>query len=106
MTETLLLDPHGVELAGNVLIEASAGTGKTYTITTLVARLVAEGYPLESILVVTFTEAAAAELKLRIRDRLARCLDPETDDELSGYFSARPDSGPGHKKAASGPDLL
>lgn len=93
MSETRLLDPHAVDLAGNVLIEASAGTGKTYTITTLVARLVADGYPLESILVVTFTEAAAAELKLRIRDRLASCLDRQSDDTLNGYFSAQPDPG-------------
>ncbi len=68
------LDPLGLELAQTVLIEASAGTGKTYTITTLVSRLIAQGYPLESILVVTFTDAAAAELKVRIRKRLAQCL--------------------------------
>jgi len=68
------LDPFNLDLEKITLIEASAGTGKTYTITTLVARLVAQGFPIESILVVTFTEAAAAELKLRIRDRLSRCL--------------------------------
>jgi len=84
-----LLDPYALDLDGTVLIEASAGTGKTYTITTLVARLVAEGYPIESILVVTFTEAAAAELKLRIRDRLAACLDQGSGDHsLKAYFDA------------------
>ncbi len=88
-----LLDPFALDLEGTVLIEASAGTGKTYTITTLVARLVAEGYPIESILVVTFTEAAAAELKLRIRDRLAACLDPHrSDDSLKAFFEDRPDA--------------
>jgi exodeoxyribonuclease V beta subunit len=70
----LTLDPFNLDLEKITLIEASAGTGKTYTITTLVARLIAIGYALESILVVTFTEAAAAELKLRIRQRLSRCL--------------------------------
>ncbi len=64
------LNPFDMDLKKSTLIEASAGTGKTHTITTLYCRLVADGYPVESILVVTFTEAAAAELKLRIRERL------------------------------------
>ena len=70
----LPLDPFTLDLEKISLIEASAGTGKTYTITTLFVRLVAMGYQVESILVVTFTEAAAAELKLRIRKRLVHCL--------------------------------
>ncbi|MBL6996246.1 exodeoxyribonuclease V subunit beta [Desulfobacula sp.] len=68
------LDPFIIDLEKTTLIEASAGTGKTYTITTLYCRLAAMGYPVESILVVTFTEAAAAELKLRIRSRLFNTL--------------------------------
>ena len=56
---------------GITLIEASAGTGKTYTITSLVLRLVVEeNIDIERILVVTFTEAATAELQSRIRARL------------------------------------
>ena len=57
-----------IELSGLGLIEASAGTGKTYTIQNLFLRLVAgwenhpDGLPVESILVVTFTDAATAEL--------------------------------------------
>ena len=74
MMTTAVLDPLGLDLEQTVLIEASAGTGKTYTITTLVTRLVAQGYPVDAILVVTFTEAAAAELKMRIRKRLSQCL--------------------------------
>lgn len=89
----IILDPYGLDLSGTVLIEASAGTGKTYTITTLVARLVAEGHNIESILVVTFTEAAAAELRLRIRDRLAACLDPAGgEDDLRAFFDGQPDA--------------
>ena len=68
------LDPFDIDLEKITLIEASAGTGKTYTITTLFCRLVAVGYSVESILVVTFTEAAAAELKLRVRKRLFETL--------------------------------
>lgn len=54
-----------------LLVEASAGTGKTYTITALYARLVVElGLPVERILAVTYTEAATRELRGRIRARL------------------------------------
>ncbi len=58
-------------LSGTCLIEAGAGTGKTYTITTIVVRLILEeALPAEQILVVTFTTAATAELRDRIRRRL------------------------------------
>ena len=42
------------------VLEASAGTGKTYTIEGLVVRYVAGGVPLRKVLVVTFTRAATA----------------------------------------------
>ncbi len=57
--------PKGVQV-----LEASAGTGKTYTIAGLVARYVAEGYGLAELLVVTFTRAATSELRERVRARL------------------------------------
>ncbi|MDQ6820569.1 MAG: UvrD-helicase domain-containing protein [Actinomycetota bacterium] len=57
--------PHGV-----TVLEASAGTGKTYAIAALAARYVAEGIPLERILLVTFTRMATGELRERVRDRL------------------------------------
>ncbi len=56
----------------HALIEASAGTGKTYQTEGLVVRLVAEeDLAIERILVITFTRAATAELRGRVRDRLA-----------------------------------
>lgn len=65
------LDVYRVPLAGLNLIEASAGTGKTWTIAGLYIRLVAEtGVPVERILVVTYTKAATEELRDRIRRRL------------------------------------
>lgn len=65
------LDPNTIPLAGTHLIEASAGTGKTYTITTLVLRLLLEkGLEIEDLLIVTFTRAATAELRDRIWARL------------------------------------
>ena len=62
-------------LNGAQLIEASAGTGKTWTIAGLYLRLVLERRLLpEQILVVTFTKAATAELRERLRTRLAHML--------------------------------
>lgn len=55
---------------GITVIEASAGTGKTYTLTSLVVRFVAEGVPLSALLAVTFTRMATGELRDRIRTRL------------------------------------
>lgn len=57
-----------VELTGSNLIEASAGTGKTYSIAILVLRLLLEkNIAIKEILMVTFTKAAVAELEERIR---------------------------------------
>lgn len=51
-------------LIGRRLIEASAGTGKTYSLTHIVLRLIVEErIAIERLLLVTFTKAAAAELK-------------------------------------------
>lgn len=58
-------------LSGSNLIEANAGTGKTYTITALTVRLLIETpMTVEQILVVTFTKAAVADLKTKIYERL------------------------------------
>ncbi|BBH17580.1 RecBCD enzyme subunit RecB [Nocardioides baekrokdamisoli] len=57
---------------GTTLLEASAGTGKTYTIGALVTRYVAEGAArLDQILVITFSRAASQELRERVRQHLA-----------------------------------
>ncbi|MDE3045037.1 MAG: UvrD-helicase domain-containing protein [Verrucomicrobiota bacterium] len=63
---TPVLGPH--------FLEASAGTGKTFAVEHIVARLLLHESPmeLEQILVVTFTRAAARELKLRIRSNIER----------------------------------
>lgn len=69
------LNAQTVPLTGSNLIEASAGTGKTWTISWLYLRLVAShGLAVSQILVVTYTEAATAELRDRIRKRLADAL--------------------------------
>jgi exodeoxyribonuclease V beta subunit len=58
----------------HVAIEASAGTGKTYTIEHAVVDFVLRGVKLENLLVVTFTEKATHELRERIRAKLAEIL--------------------------------
>lgn len=71
-------------LDGFKLIEASAGTGKTYAIGNLYLRMLFEGYTVSQILVVTFTNAATEELRGRIRLRIHQALkhldEPEKDD--------------------------
>ncbi|MDZ7750417.1 MAG: exodeoxyribonuclease V subunit beta [Gammaproteobacteria bacterium] len=80
------LDPLTLPLNGSTLIEASAGTGKTFTIAILYVRLVlGHGQPPDSplaggilppnLLVVTFTDAATKELRDRIRTRLTQAAE-------------------------------
>jgi exodeoxyribonuclease V beta subunit len=79
------LDPLTIALAGTSLIEASAGTGKTYTIATLYLRLLLErGLRVDEILVVTYTRAATAELRERIRSRIAAALSDLEAEEREG----------------------
>ena len=91
------LDPLRFPLHGSRLIEASAGTGKTFTIATLYVRLVlGHGQPEAEpraftppeILVVTFTDAATQELRDRIRTRLSEAADSFRVDPAN--IAARP----------------
>lgn len=83
MAETIPLNPITLPLNQISLIEASAGTGKTYTIGSLYLRLLLKAgennfsRPLnvEEILVVTFTEMATEELKKKIRERITDAID-------------------------------
>ncbi len=63
-------DLAGALPSGVTVLEASAGTGKTYAIAALAARYVADGVSLERVLLVTFTRMATGELRERVRDRL------------------------------------
>ncbi|MFT2110069.1 exodeoxyribonuclease V subunit beta [Marinomonas sp. 2405UD68-3] len=98
----IALDAFTFPLYGRRLIEASAGTGKTYTIANLYLRLLMPTqddcefpYPLtvDQILVVTFTEAATAELKGRIRQRIRQArkalLMGESNDAFLSSWIAR-----------------
>ncbi len=81
-------------LSGVTLIEASAGTGKTYTIATLYLRLLLEtDLGVDRILVVTYTNAATAELRGRLRVRVQETLrlleQPAVDEEEDWLARAR-----------------
>ena len=72
------------------VIEASAGTGKTFALVELVLELVLEQeIPLKSILLVTFTEKATAELRLRLRTKLRELL--ESCEKNSASFQTIPE---------------
>jgi exodeoxyribonuclease V beta subunit len=83
------------------LLEASAGTGKTFTIAALTTRYVAEmGKPIDRLLVITFTRMATGELRERVREHLVHAFDglvavlsgaaPPADDEILGLLADAP----------------
>jgi exodeoxyribonuclease V beta subunit len=109
-------DPYlELPLTGIHLIEASAGTGKTFTLATLATRLVVEQrLRIGQILAVTFTEAATQELRKRVRERLALAasLVPEATEvqnasDLAGIDVradvAAAETGAGADSSAMGP---
>ncbi len=82
---------------GTVVLEASAGTGKTFTIAALAARYVAEGVAgLDQLMLVTFGRMASTELRSRVHDRLVgveaamatRSADPDfvPDDPIEAWL--------------------
>jgi len=81
--------------SGRVAIEASAGTGKTYTLAALATRYLAEeGFAPSELLIVTFTRAATAELRSRIREQMVQSaavlrgdIDLRDADRLSAHLA-------------------
>ena len=75
---------------GNLLLSAAAGSGKTAALTARIARLLLSGEAdLSEMLVVTYTRAAAAEMRERIGSRLREVLDASSDDERTASLAAR-----------------
>ncbi len=87
-----------IPLDAPTLVEASAGTGKTYAITTCFVRaIVEEGLTPDAILVVTYTKAATAELRMRARSRIREAISmleapPEAPDALHGVLTTAVES--------------
>jgi exodeoxyribonuclease V beta subunit len=86
------LDWRTLDLHGKNLIEASAGTGKTFTLMLLVLRLVLEReLPLSAILLSTYTEAATAELRERIGARVKQAYAASLAANEAGYQAIAPE---------------
>jgi exodeoxyribonuclease V beta subunit len=92
---------HGWETLnrGITVLEASAGTGKTYQITNIALRLITEErVDISDFLIMTFTRAATAELKGRVRGRLVEAMEAlssdcdENGDEFIREFRAKAES--------------
>lgn len=75
-----------IQAEGLVFVSAGAGTGKTSVLVERFARAIDQGVDVASILVITYTERAAAELRSRIRSRLAELGRPELTRELDGAW--------------------
>ena len=76
----------------NILVSAGAGSGKTAVLSERVLRKVSEGIDISRILVLTFTEAAAAEMKSRIRDKIAKTNNEEQLIKLDSAYITTFDS--------------
>ncbi len=87
MTEAMEADNIGVNPAANIVIQASAGTGKTSLLVDRIIRLLLEGRPPASILAITFTRKAAAEIDLRVTRRLFD-FSAAAEDELAHALGA------------------
>ena len=72
----------------NVIVSASAGTGKTTVLTDRIIGYLKKGYDISDYLVVSFTQAAAGELKERISAEIKRSLD-EADEKLQRHYRAQ-----------------
>ena len=70
------------ELTGTgMAVEAAAGTGQTTAMVSRIMSLIKSGAPMRGIAAITFTEKAAAELELRVREELEKALDKDDDLE-------------------------
>ena len=79
------LDDVGLYLNGNLVLEASAGTGKTFSIQKMVKNLVNYNVDINKVLIVTYTEKATGELKNRIREELSKDVASNDLDNLNIY---------------------
>ncbi len=75
-----------IEAEGTVFVSAGAGTGKTRVLVERFVRAVEAGVDVESILVITFTDRSAGELRSRIRTRLVEAGHPQLARELDGAW--------------------
>lgn len=98
------VEDRNLVLRQNTILEASAGTGKTYSIENIVARLLIDEEPFQlgEILLVTFTKAATAELRERVRSHIEKVLLnlEQPHEDLADYLMAIIEQGGEHVERA------
>ena len=79
----------------SLLVSAAAGSGKTAVLVERIVQLVREGCPIENMLVVTFTNAAAGEMRQRIGEALGKAAreDPALGEQVMALFRELNDEG-------------
>ena len=98
-----LFDLTGPLPSGTTVLEASAGTGKTFAIAALAARYIAEGVAgVDDLLLITFSRAATAELRSRVRERLR----DTADDLAEATRGVRPTEAVAAHLADAGPAVV
>ena len=92
--ENIKLNKEQEEIINNFLnknacfVNASAGTGKTTTITEVYIKLLESGEKVSNIVVITFTKAAANEMLLKIRNRIRKKINEENSEKnFNGNFN-------------------
>ena len=80
----------------NILLSASAGTGKTFTMIQKICNMLSNNIPLKKLLIVTYTDSASSEMRKKLYDeiskRLSECEDPKQKDFLSAQLNDIADS--------------
>lgn len=89
MSDSTSFQIENFDLNRNYCIEASAGTGKTYNIRKIVAKLIEAGVPLSKILLVTYTEKAAGELRDRIRSEIEELVSRKDESAEKRSFAEK-----------------
>ena len=75
-----------IQSEGNLIVSAAAGAGKTAVLSERIVSRIQSGAPVESLLVLTFTRAAAAEMKGRIAKRLNELADEAAATDEMRYL--------------------
>ncbi len=96
MTKLILSDAQNAfvnQTGKNILVSASAGSGKTTTMIAKIVKLVVENrIPLKRLLIVTYTNASASELKVKLYNKIFECIGATEDEEVVAFLNEQLES--------------